>query len=115
MESLREECFPMASGKNVIEVTDENFDKEVLQSKEPVLLDFSATWCGPCKQLAPIVQKVADENVGKIKVGAVDIDESPAIAQKFGIRSVPTILVFKEGKMTRQHVGLTNKEKLLEL
>jgi len=105
----------MASGKNVIEITDANFETEVMQSKTPVLLDFSATWCGPCKQLAPIVEKVADESVGKYKVGAVDIDDSPAITQKFGIRGVPTVMVFKEGKVVGQHVGLTNKETLLKL
>ncbi len=105
----------MASGKNVIEITDENFDAEVLQSKEPVLVDFGATWCGPCKQLAPIVQKVADESGGKYKVAAVDIDDAPGITQKFGVRGVPTVMVFKDGKVVGQHVGLTNKETLLKL
>ena len=65
------------AGKNVIELTDANFDAEVLQSKEPVLVDFSATWCGPCKVLAPIVEKIADENAGKYKVGKLDIDDAP--------------------------------------
>jgi thioredoxin 1 len=105
----------MASGKNVLEITDENFESEVLQSKEPVLVDFGATWCGPCKQLAPIVQKVADESGGKYKVGAVDIDDAPTITQKFGVRGVPTVMVFKDGKVIGQHVGLTNKETLLKL
>ncbi len=105
----------MASGKNVIEITDANFESEVLLSKEPVLVDFGATWCGPCKALAPIVQKVADESVGKYKVATVDIDDSPATTQKFGVRSVPTVMVFKDGKVIGQHVGLTNKETLLKL
>lgn len=103
------------AGKNVIEVTDTNFETEVVQSKVPVLIDFSATWCGPCKQLTPIVEKLADEHVGKYKVAKVDIDDSPAITQKFGVRGVPTIMVFKEGKVVGQHVGLTNKETLLKL
>jgi thioredoxin 1 len=105
----------MASGKNVIEVTDANFESEVLQSQVPVLVDFGATWCGPCKQLAPIVQKVADETVGKYKIVTIDIDDSPATTAKFGVRGVPTVIVFKDGKQVGQHVGLTNKEKLLQL
>jgi thioredoxin 1 len=105
----------MASGKNVIEITDANFEAEVAKSPVPVLVDFSATWCGPCKQLAPIVEKIADENVGKFKVGAVDIDDSPGITQKFGVRGVPTVIVFKNGERVGQHVGLTNKETLLKL
>ena len=83
----------MASGKNVIEVTDANFESEVVQSKVPVLVDFSATWCGPCKQLAPIVDKIADEGAGKYKVVAIDIDDSPAVTQKFGVRGVPTLML----------------------
>ena len=103
------------SGKNVIDVTDANFEQEVINSNVPVLVDFGATWCGPCKQLAPIVSKIADEGVGKYKVVNVDIDDSPATAQKFGIRSVPTVMVFKGGKAAGQHVGLTNKDNLVKL
>lgn len=105
----------MASGKNVIEVTDANFESEVVQSNVPVLVDFSATWCGPCKQLAPIVEKIADESAGKYKVVAIDIDDSPAVTQKFGVRGVPTVMVFKGGKVVGQHVGLTNRDNLLKL
>lgn len=105
----------MASGKNVIEVTDANFQSEVADSSIPVLVDFSATWCGPCKQLAPIVEKLADEGVGKYKVVAIDIDDSPAVTQKFGVRGVPTVMVFKGGKVVGQHVGLTNKDTLTKL
>jgi thioredoxin 1 len=103
------------AGKNVLEITDANFDQEVLKSKEPFLLDFSAVWCGPCKMLTPIVEKVADENTGKVRVGKLDIDDSPGVAQKFGIRGVPTIVVFKDGKESGRHVGVTNKETLLKL
>lgn len=103
------------AGKNVQVFTAGNFDAEVLQSDLPVLVDFTATWCGPCKALAPIVEKIADENAGKVKVGKLDIDESPAIAQKYGIRSVPTVLVFKGGAKAGQHVGLTTHDKLVKL
>jgi thioredoxin 1 len=103
------------AGKNVLEINDLNFEKEVLQSKEPFLLDFSAVWCGPCKMLAPIVEKIADENNGKVKVGKLDIDDSPGVASKYGIRGVPTVVVFKDGKESGRHVGVTNKETLLKL
>jgi thioredoxin 1 len=103
------------AGKNVIELTDDNFENEVLKAKEPVLVDFTATWCGPCKMLSPIVEKIADENVGKFKVGKLDIDDAPKVTQKYGIRGVPTVIVFKAGEKAGQHVGVTNKETLLKL
>jgi len=103
------------AGKNVLEINDLNFETEVLQSKEPFLLDFSAVWCGPCKMLSPIVEKIADENLGKVKVGKLDIDDSPGVAAKFGIRGVPTVVVFKGGKESGRHVGVTNKETLMKL
>jgi thioredoxin 1 len=103
------------AGKNVLELNDGNFETEVLKSDVPVLVDFSATWCGPCKVLAPIVEKVADEFAGKYKVGKIDIDESPAVTAKYGIRGVPTVMVFKAGEKSGQHVGVTNKETLVKL
>jgi thioredoxin 1 len=103
------------AGKNVIELTDTNFEQEVLKSTEPVLVDFTATWCGPCKALAPIVDKIAEESVGKYKVGKLDIDDAPGITQRYGIRGVPTILVFKGGEKVDQHVGVTNRETLLKM
>jgi thioredoxin 1 len=103
------------AGANVLEINDLNFDSEVLKSSVPFLLDFSAVWCGPCKVLAPIVEKLADEYQGKVKVGKLDIDDSPSVASKFGIRGVPTVLVFKAGKESGRHVGVTNKETLLKL
>ena len=103
------------AGKNVIELTDENFESEVTSSPIPVLVDFTATWCGPCKMLTPIVEKIADENVGKYKVAKLDIDDAPGVAQRFRVRSVPTIMVFKAGQMKGQHVGVTNKETLIKL
>lgn len=104
----------MAS-KNVLHFTESNFESEVLKSEIPVLVDFTATWCGPCKALAPIVEKVADEFQGKVKVGKLDIDESQKIAEKYGIRSVPTVMVFQGGAKKDQLVGLTNRDKLVKL
>ena len=101
--------------KNVLSLSDTNFDAEVLKADAPVLVDFTATWCGPCKQLAPIVDKIADENVGKYQVATVDIDDCPGIAQRFRIKGVPTVMVFKGGQVKGQHVGVTNKETLLKL
>jgi thioredoxin 1 len=103
------------AGNNVIELNDANFDNEIKASDKPVLVDFGATWCGPCKILAPIVEKLADEYAGKYKVCKVDIDEAPTVTAKFGIRGVPTVLVFKNGEKTGQHVGVTNKETLLKM
>jgi thioredoxin 1 len=105
----------MAGSKNVLVFNEQNFDAEVLQSSVPVLVDFTATWCGPCRALAPIVEKVADELAGKVKVGKLDIDEAPAIAGKYGIRSVPTVLIFDKGTKKTQHVGLTTRDKLVQL
>jgi thioredoxin 1 len=99
------------AGANVLEINDGNFESEVLASKEPFLLDFGAVWCGPCKALAPIVDRLADEYKGKVKVGKLDIDDSPGVAAKFGIKSVPTVVVFKDGKESGRHVGATNNVK----
>lgn len=96
-------------------VTEKNFESEVLKSDVPVLVDFTATWCGPCKQLAPIVEKIASEQQGKVKVFKLDIDENPQLTAKYGVRSVPTVLVFKGGAKAGQHVGLTTKDKLEKL
>lgn len=103
------------AGANVMTFTNGNFEAEVLKSDVPVLVDFTATWCGPCKALAPVVDKLADEYAGKVKVGKVDIDENSAIAQKYGIRSVPTVMVFKGGQKAAQHIGLTNRDGLVKL
>lgn len=105
----------MASSNNLQVFNDLNFEQEVLTSSVPVLVDFTATWCGPCKQLAPIVDQLADELVGQVKVGKLDVDDSPVTAGKYGVRGVPTVMVFKNGERAAQHVGLTTKQKLIEL
>ncbi len=104
----------MASDK-VHVFNDLNFEQEVLQADQPVLVDFTASWCGPCRALAPIIDQVAEALDGKAKVGKVDIDEAPLTAGKFGVRGVPTVMVFKGGQRVDQHVGLTTKQKLLDL
>ena len=104
----------MASA-NVKVFNDLNFEEEVLKADGAVLVDFTATWCGPCKQLAPIVEQVAAELVGKAIIGKLDIDESPMTAAKFGIRSVPTLMVFKNGEKAAQHLGVTSKAKIVNL
>ena len=103
------------AGKNVHTFTDSNFQTEVLDADLPVLVDFSATWCGPCKALAPIIEKIADEFAGKVIVGKLDIDEAQAIARKYNVRSVPTIIVFRGGEKTYTHVGLTTRDKIVKL
>ena len=105
----------MAGVGFVKEVKEADFEAEVLKSDVPVLVDFTATWCGPCKQLAPIVEKVATELSGKVKVFKLDIDDNPQITAKYGVRSVPTVMVFKGGEKAAQHVGLTTKDKLVAL
>ena len=98
----------------VITITKENFAQEVLQSEKPVLLDFWASWCGPCRMLSPIVDEVAEER-GDVKVGKVNVDEQPELAGEFGMMSIPTLLVFEQGKLVRQAVGARPKASVLDL
>lgn len=97
-----------------IEVTDANFKSEVLESTTPVLVDFWAEWCGPCKMIAPVVEQLAAEYAGKLKVGKVDVDSNQQTSMQFGIRSIPTLLVFKNGKVVDQIVGAVSKHALAE-
>ena len=98
----------------VITITKENFAQEVLQSEKPVLLDFWASWCGPCRMLSPIVDEVAEERTD-VKVGKVNVDEQPELAAEFGVMSIPTLLVFEQGKLVRQAVGARPKASVLDL
>ena len=93
---------------DVIYVDDNNFEAEVLQSKVPVLVDFSAVWCGPCVRQLPIMEKFATENLHRVKVCKVDIDEAPGVTSKFGIKSVPSILLFNKGDRLDTKVGMTS-------
>jgi thioredoxin 1 len=94
---------------SVMHFTDENFKKEVLESPTPVLVDFWATWCGPCRMVAPVIEEMAKEYAGKIKVGKVDVDSNSQTATQYGIMSIPTIMVFKNGKVMDQVVGALSK------
>lgn len=100
------------AGANVHEFTDNNFKSEVLESAQPVLVDFWAPWCGPCRQIAPMIEQLASENLGSIKVGKVNIDESPTVSQEFGVESIPTLLIFKAGQVVSRSVGAQPKTRL---
>ena len=97
-----------------VELTEESFEQEVLKATIPVLVDFWAAWCGPCKMIAPIVEELATEYEGKLKIGKVDVDNHQKIAMQYGIRSIPTLLVFKGGKVVEQIVGAAPKKTLVE-
>lgn len=97
-----------------IEITDANFSREVLESNVPVLVDFWAIWCGPCKIIAPVVEEIAAEFQGKLKVGKMDVDNNPETSVKFGIRSIPTLMIFKGGKVVEQIIGAMPKRNLLD-
>ncbi|WP_147613750.1 thioredoxin [Treponema pectinovorum] len=98
-----------------ITVTKENFENEVLKSDLPVLVDFWAPWCGPCKMLGPIVAQIAEENQGVVKVGKVNVDEQEELASKYGIVSIPTVILFKGGQAVKTSVGLVPKETLVAM
>ena len=98
---------------SVLEITDNNFEEEVLKSDKTVLIDFYADWCGPCKMMSPIVDEIAEEN-SEIKVGKVNVDDNVEVAEKYQIMSIPTILVIKNGEVTKQFVGVTQKSDIEE-
>jgi thioredoxin 1 len=91
-------------------LTDQNFESEVLKSKEPVLVDFFAEWCGPCQITGPIIEELAKEYEGKVKIGKINVDENQQVAAKYGIMSIPTIIIFKNGQEIKREVGFVSKE-----
>ncbi len=100
---------------SVIKITSKNFEEEVSKSDVPVLLDFWANWCGPCKMLSPIIDDIANEVEGKIKVGKINVDEEQELAQGFSVMSIPTLIVIQDGKLIKQSVGVRGKEEILEM
>jgi thioredoxin 1 len=109
-ESVYEERGGRMASDAILEVTDANFDQEVLKSEQPVLIDFWAAWCGPCKALAPVVDEIAKSYQGKVKVAKMDVDRNTATPQRYGVRGIPTLLVFKGGQVQEQIVGYVPKE-----
>jgi len=98
--------------KEIIELSDANFDEQVLKSNLPVLVDFWASWCGPCRMVAPVVEEIAKEYTGRVKVGKLNVDDNPDTTSKYQIRSIPTLILFKEGKIKAQTIGAQPKEML---
>jgi len=97
-----------------ITLTDKNFEEEVIKSEQPILVDFWAEWCGPCKMQTPILEELAKEFAGKVKIGKLEVDQNPAKAQEFSVLSIPTLLIFKKGNVIWQAVGLQQKAALAE-
>jgi len=97
---------------NTVEITDDNFETEVIKSDKPVLIDFWAVWCGPCKLIAPIVEELSTEYAGKVKIGKLDVDSNQQTSIKFGVRSIPTLLLFKDGKLKDTIIGAVPKIQL---
>lgn len=98
---------------NIVNITDTSFETDVISSKTPVLVDFWAQWCGPCKAIAPILDEIAQKYHGKVKVAKLDVDHNPATPPKFGVRGIPTLILFKDGQVKATQVGLLSKTELM--
>ncbi len=99
---------------NLLELTNETFDEEVGSSEVPLIVDFWAEWCGPCRMVAPVLEQIASENEGKVRLAKLNVDDAPAVAQRFGIMSIPTLMVFQDGQAKKRIVGAKGKGQLLE-
>ena len=99
---------------NITTLTDTNFNEEVKGSSEPILVDFWAEWCGPCKMIAPILEEIAGEHAGKVRIGKLNVDDAPSTAQEFQVMSIPTLILFKDGEPQKRLVGARGKGQLLE-
>lgn len=103
----------MATTTGPLHVTDASFEQDVIKSDKPVLIDFTASWCGPCRMIAPIIEELANEYSGKAVIGKVDVDDNPEISMNFGIRSVPTLMIFKGGQVVDQIIGAVSKDRIV--
>jgi len=102
------------AGNGILEVTDASFDQDVLKADQPVLVDFWATWCGPCRAIAPIVDELAREYQGKVKIGKMDVDRNNATPMRYGVRGIPTVILFKDGQVAAAKIGALPKSKLYD-
>jgi thioredoxin 1 len=100
---------------NIVTLTGSNFDDEIKRAATPILVDFWAEWCGPCRMVAPVLEKLAEEYAGKARVGKVNVDEHTGLAAKFGVQSIPTLLLFKGGKVVEQFIGATSRDVLAKI
>ena len=99
----------------IVEITQDNFEAEVLQSKLPVLVDFWASWCGPCRMLSPVVDELAEQYDGKVKVGKINVDEQPRLAMNYSVQSIPTLMVFRDGKAVNKSIGVVPKASIEQM
>jgi thioredoxin 1 len=101
--------------KNILTLTNSNFESEVKKPGAPILVDFWAEWCGPCRMVAPVLDKLADEYEGKVRVGKVNVDDESSLAGRYGVQSIPTLLLFKDGKVVDQYIGATTRDVLIKM
>src|SRR5882762_1616548 len=101
--------------QNVVTLTNANFESEVKKAGTPILVDFWAEWCGPCRMVAPVLEQIADELVGKVRIGKVNVDEENGLAGRYGIQSIPTLLLFKDGRVVDQFIGATSRDVLVKM